>query len=187
MKTGTKSVLFGVHAFWYHPITVWLAWRKLYGRWPGFWESIAIFVHDLGYFGKAKMDSTEGEWHPIVGARLLHKLYMHTHRGNDAQERAEELFWFVLLHSRYLSARLCKQPSDLCWADKLSMSFDPAWWYLFRARLSGEIAEYREQAREKISLAWPDERWFKWCREKCAKDAREKRVAFPRKHDKVGL
>ena len=52
MKIGTRSVLFGAHAFWLHPWFVAAAWWKLYGfPWdPRLW--VAFFLHDLGYFGK---------------------------------------------------------------------------------------------------------------------------------------
>ena len=48
MKVGTKSVLFGAHAFWLHPFFVAVAWTRLYGfPWdPRLW--VAFFVHDLG-------------------------------------------------------------------------------------------------------------------------------------------
>jgi hypothetical protein len=137
------------------------------------------------------MDSAEGEQHPYVGAWVVWYLYMWAHSftrdRRAALDRAEDLFFLVLLHSRYLCAKGNKQPSDLCWADKLSMSYDPQWFYLLRARASGEIHEYREGAREIVSLVWPDEYWFTWCRNKCARDAHEKRVAKPRNHATVGL
>jgi hypothetical protein len=70
MKTGTKSVLFGVHAFWFHPITVALAWRWLYGRWPQWWQAIVILLHDTpGYWGCDDMDGECGRMHPELGAR----------------------------------------------------------------------------------------------------------------------
>jgi hypothetical protein len=69
MKTGTKSVLFGVHAFWFHPITVALAWRRLYGRWPQWWQAIVILLHDVGYWGCDDMDGECGRLHPERGAR----------------------------------------------------------------------------------------------------------------------
>lgn len=54
MKTGTKSVLFGAHCFFIHPLFVALAWWKLFGfPWdPRLW--VAFFVHDLGYWGCEK-------------------------------------------------------------------------------------------------------------------------------------
>src|SRR5688572_8618904 len=70
MKRGTLSVLFGVHQFLWHPITVLRAWRHLYGRWPKWHWIIAILCHDLGYWGKPNMDGPEGQTHPEAGAEL---------------------------------------------------------------------------------------------------------------------
>lgn len=39
-----------------------------------------------------------------------------------------------------------KQPSRLCWADKLSVKYDPWWFYILRAWVSGELHEYRQEA-----------------------------------------
>lgn len=72
MKTGTKSILYGAHCFFLHPIFVAVAWVKLFGwTWdPRVW--VAFFVHDLGYWGKPNMDGTEGETHPELGAKIMH-------------------------------------------------------------------------------------------------------------------
>lgn len=71
MKVGTKSVLFGAHCFFIHPIFVFWAWWKLYGfSWnPLLW--VAFFVHDLGYWGKPNMDGPEGESHVELGAKIM--------------------------------------------------------------------------------------------------------------------
>ena len=83
MKIGTKSLLFGAHAFWWHPAFVAMAWYKLYG-WhyvtyktklsPPLVTSLrdwrlwlAFVVHDWGYWGCSDMDGKQGEWHPLVG------------------------------------------------------------------------------------------------------------------------
>ena len=75
MRVGTKSVLFGAHAFWLHPWLVALAWTRLYGfPWdPRLW--VAFFVHDLGYWGKPNMDGRPGESHPFWAARLMGRLF----------------------------------------------------------------------------------------------------------------
>src|SRR5437870_4037739 len=47
MSIGTKSVLFGAHCFFLHPLFVALAWTRLYG-FPRDWRLyLAFFVHDL--------------------------------------------------------------------------------------------------------------------------------------------
>jgi hypothetical protein len=133
MKTGTKSLLFGVHQFIWHPITVWLAWRRLYGC-PSWRECVCIVVHDWGYWGCAEMDGPCGSLHPKRGATIARNLF------------GEKYAQLVMWHSRSLARRFGTEPSKLCWPDKLSMIYDPQWFYLIRARLSGELAEYRENA-----------------------------------------
>ena len=71
MRVGTKSVLYGAHAFYLHGFFVARAWWILYG-FP--WDVrlwIAFFIHDLGYLGKPNMDGEEGECHPFWAARVI--------------------------------------------------------------------------------------------------------------------
>jgi hypothetical protein len=75
VSVGTRSVLFGVHAFWLHPFFTAEAWRQIYG-FP--WDVrlwVAFFVHDLGYWNKNNMEGPEGETHVYVGARILSWLF----------------------------------------------------------------------------------------------------------------
>jgi hypothetical protein len=162
MKTGRKSLLFGVHQFIWHPITVWLAWRNLYGR-PSFKESICIIIHDWGYWFTPNMDGPEGEKHPEVGARIAGKLF------------GKEYYNLVLLHSRHYARLIDKDPSRLCWADKLSILYDPKWFYLIRAISSGEIHEYRQHASHQIPLTASHSIWFDWLKPKFIKLAAERR------------
>jgi hypothetical protein len=160
MKLGTKSVLYGVHAFWLHPFFVAVAWTRLYGfPWdPRLW--IAFLVHDIGYVGKPNMDGEEGEMHPLVGARIMSWLFdspkpTHdwSHVGVPRAGRETEWFgrWgqFVLFHSRFLAKRSGFPYSRLCVADKLALAITPAWIYLPMARATGEIHEYMAQARHR--------------------------------------
>lgn len=136
MTTGTKSLLFGVHQVLWHPITVLLAWIHLYGL-PNWKELVCIIIHDWGYWGKAKMDDAEGETHPRWAAHKAMKWF------------GVEYFVLCLYHSRHYAKRHNKEPSRLCWADKLSFLYDPWWFYLPRAWLSGELTEYREMAEKR--------------------------------------
>lgn len=153
MTTGTKSLLFGVHQFAWHPVTVWIAWLRLYRRFPSLRVTACIVFHDWGYWGVKEMDGDDGELHPQFGARLAARLFDH-----DGEYKWHD---FCLHHSRYLSKKIGVEPSALCWADKLSMIYDPQWFYLFRARLSGELAQYRANADRRgfIPLAAPDKCW----------------------------
>lgn len=150
MKTGTKSLLFGVHQVLWHPLTVWLAWRKLYGA-PTWRELACIIIHDWGYWGSPEMDGPVGSMHPVRSALMAVNLGL----GFEAHEE-------ILNHSRHLAFKLGHQPSRLCWADKYSMLYDPAWFYLIRARMSGELAEYRQRAADAgfIGLDRPDHEWL---------------------------
>lgn len=151
MKTGSKSLIFGVHQFFWHPVTVWLAWVKLYGDFPSWRETVCIILHDLGYWGCSEMDGLDGELHPYVGANIAGYLF-----GIEYED-------LVLRHSRTLCKNLNVQPSKLCWADKLSMEFDPTWFYLIRARFSGELKQYREMADRSgfIPKEAPDHCWHR--------------------------
>lgn len=134
MKTGTKSVLFGVHCFFIHPWFVALGWWKLYGFPfdPRLW--VAFFVHDLGYIGKRAMDDPEGERHPELGAWIMLRLF------------GAEWHDLCLYHSRFYAKMYQRPPSRLCFADKLVPSLEPWWLYLPRAWASGELWEYLSRA-----------------------------------------
>jgi hypothetical protein len=133
---GTKSILFGVHAFWLHPILIAIAWWRIYGfPWdPRLW--VAFFVHDLGYLGKPNMDGKEGESHPELGARIMSVF------GREWSD-------FCLLHSRYYAKAIDRPVSRLCHADKLVIVIEPSWIYIPRAWLSGELAEFIQVSRHR--------------------------------------
>ena len=139
MKVGTKSVIFGAHSFLIHPFFVAAAWWKLYGfPWdPRLWA--AFFFHDIGYLGKADMDSIEGERHVLLGGHIMGWLFGAKWRD------------FTLCHSRHWAKRLSKPYSKLCVADKLAFVMTPAWLYLPMARASGELAEYMRVASARQS------------------------------------
>lgn len=153
MKIGTKSVLFGAHAFWLHPWFVAWAWWKLYGFPfdPRLW--FAFFLHDVGYWGKPNMDGPEGEKHPELGARLMHALFdrprivveefIGTH-GGVVRKRESNYHWLhlTLFHSRFYAKQVGRLPSRLCAADKLASYLTPWWIYLPMVKATGEIQEY---------------------------------------------
>ena len=169
MKTGTKSLLFGVHQFIWHPVTVLIAWIWLYKRFPSWRELICMFVHDWGYWGKTNMDDEDGEKHPELGANIALKLFGDS---NDCY-----YYYLCLLHSRHYARKFGSTPSPLCWADKASIAFEPRWFYLLRARLSGELKEYRKisAAAGFIPLTDSNREWFFWIKTKQIMMGREKR------------
>lgn len=134
MKIGTKSILFGAHCFFLHPIFVFVAWWKLYGfpYDPRLW--VAFIVHDLGYWGKPNMDGPEGELHPYFGANVMKRLF------------GQKWFDFTLYHSRFLAKKEGAQFSKLCVADKYAIVLTPSWLYLPMVIATGEIKEYMKDA-----------------------------------------
>lgn len=132
---GTRSVLFGAHQFLLHPWFVAWGWWTLFGfPWdPRLW--VAFFVHDLGYLGKPNMDGPEGESHPILGGRIMARLF------------GLKWYAFSVYHSRFLAGQHGVPLSPLCYADKMAIVLTPWWIYLPLTRLTGEGDEYRERAR----------------------------------------
>lgn len=153
MKIGTRSVLFGVHQFIWHPLTVGLAWRRLFNVWPSWRQWVCIAVHDLGYWGKPNIDGAEGRTHPEVGAAIAEYLL----DGGYGD--------FTLYHSREYAKLHHARPSELCWADKYSVLCEPRWFYLLRARLSGEVAEFKANAPAAVRDL-SDLKWLDWYRNK---------------------
>lgn len=151
---GTRSVLFGAHCFFIHPIFVFIAWCKLYGFPfdPRLW--VAFFVHDLGYWGKPNMDGEEGERHPEFGAKIMHKLFdKATNRVYDRYQKyshtmySRKWYYFILYHSRFLAKKENNgEVSKLCIADKLAICLTPAWLYIPMVNWTGEIKEYMKLA-----------------------------------------
>lgn len=133
VSTGTKSLLFGVHQFLWHPIMVLRAWILLYGL-PNFQEMVCIFVHDWGYAGKKSMDGEDGVLHPELGARIAGRLFGRKYEA------------LVLGHSRTYCRLHGITVSKLSHADKLSIIYEPRWFYILRARASGELTEYRDES-----------------------------------------
>lgn len=177
MKVGTKSILFGVHAFWFHPITVFIAWFKLY-RMPNWKELICIFIHDLGYYGKSDMDGYDGETHPLFAALWAGK-HLDTYAVYSLPGKAVSYYELCLYHSRSCAKKYESEPSKLCWADKLCIKYDPWWFYLLRARLSGELFEYYGDAVKSglLPVNSTYHEWFEWARERGIRAARTKNAA----------
>lgn len=77
MHQGTVSVLIGVHSI-VHSITVLIAWRIIYKRWPRGWEAACIFLHDVGHWGLQYLDSyAEKCEHWRRGAEIAGRLFGH--------------------------------------------------------------------------------------------------------------
>lgn len=152
MRVGTRSVVFGVHALWWHGFTVLLAWRRLYKQWPSWPILLAILLHDIGYWGLPNIDGPEGKRHPFRGARWTARLVILLEHGYWLQCplfdgcEGSFIYYFTAAHSRDVAAMLGADVSKLYAADKASILYDPKWWYLCRAKLSGEIREFKSHA-----------------------------------------
>ena len=101
------------------------------------------------------MDGPDGKQHPYAGARIG-KMFTRFFGARECDAAYVEAL--ILGHSRFFCESECKKISDLCDPDKLSVLYDPAWFYWLRGKLSGEIEEYwrREEERRHqcISSAW---------------------------------
>ena len=166
MKVGTKSLFWGVHQVFLHPIFVAIAWNRLYGWYPDhcyrswsldlpkYWLSLILcfIVHDWGYFGLSEMDGPEGDKHPVFGAQIAH-LCLDQDKTMDSTKLKSDLesiskwYYFCICHSRFYAKKLGLQPSKLCMADKLCIVYYPDWLYLLLGNLSGEIKEYMADAK----------------------------------------
>jgi hypothetical protein len=147
MRLGTKSLLYGGHCFFIHPLFVARAWWILYGfPWdPRLW--VVFFLHDIGYLGKNDIDGEDGERHPELGAKIAGFLF------------GPEWGNFCLRHSRSYSKRMGVEPSRLNLADKLSIAITPCWLYLPMARATGEITEYIKRSK---TGHYPSDRGQDW-------------------------
>ncbi len=134
VKQGSWSVLFGCHSI-IHSLVVIVAWRKLYGSFPKWWQLLCIFLHDVGHWGKQYLDDYEAKkQHAILGAKLAKRLF--GQKGYD----------FVAGHNPYNSS----PKSQLYDPDKYSWVIAPVWWMmsntLFEPKLKRKGSTRRESA-----------------------------------------
>jgi len=170
MKIGTKSLLIGAHQIFLHPITVTLAWIELYGL-PSWKELICICIHDWGYWNCSDIDGVgQGADHPFLAARIAYE-YLDNNVGWMA--RGDSYSALCLYHSREIANEYKTKPSKLCWADKLSVKFDPWWLYLPRVILSGEIKEFRILAEKlgEVPNSASNKEWYLWAQKRMIRKA----------------
>jgi len=135
MKVGTRSLLFGIHQFFVHPITVAISYYRIYGFPidPRLW--VAFVVHDWGYWGCDEMDGPGGREHPQLGYRIMKALF-----GHDWGQ-------WTRCHSREYCKLHGLVPSTLCVADKAAITVLPTNVYLAIACLTGELDEYMKSSK----------------------------------------
>jgi hypothetical protein len=177
MKLGTRSVLYGYHAFWFHPWTVAIGWWKLYrlrrvrigtvaktgalgvtlavpvyASLLNYRLWLAFFLHDLGYWGKPNMDGAEGETHPEWAAKKMRGWF------------GESWGTLCLYHSRFYAKRDNAKVSALCYADKLAITFYPEWLMVRLVSWTGEVKEYMKDAKRLNEMDAPPPSVLEWFR-----------------------
>lgn len=146
MTQGTKSFLFGCHQFFLHPLWVFIAWRKHFGRYPKFWEAVCILIHDVGIVGRQYLEPGGKKGHWKEGAYW-----------------ALQLFGYKGLSLCAGHTRESRSPrSDLFWADKKSWLVAPRWWlwsnYYLERFGNGSVSrppEWREMVRRNLERENP--------------------------------
>lgn len=109
------------------------------------------------------MDGVEGELHPEFAADIALDYLDDPWGAFTPFSVTANYSKLCLYHSRHYAKRSGVEPSRLCWADKLSIKYDPWWFYLFRAKLSGELTEYRTLHASMGEMEFKSDReWFEW-------------------------
>lgn len=162
MTLGTKTLLFGVHQIFVHPLLVLISWIKLYKSFPSFKELVCIFIHDWGYWGMKSLKCAEGDTHPQLGAKIACWLF-----GREWGD-------FILGHSSFYIARNGIPESKLLAPDKYWHCIIPLWMYKLLSVPSGEFAHYRglRHARQVSDLGASDQEWWDKLQKVCMDKAK---------------
>ena len=132
MKQGTVSVLFGCHSI-IHSMMVTIAWHKLHGHWPRFWQFVCILLHDIGHWGKNYLDNyDEKKAHALLGAAIAWQLF--GDKGYD----------LVAGHNEYNG----HPRSELYEPDKYSWVIAPLWWMMSNAVFERKLQRNGSTIRE---------------------------------------
>jgi hypothetical protein len=148
MKTGSKSILFGIHNPIIHYMFMLSAWVKLYWgdkeKLTDLLDSrlhLCFLLHDIGYWGCEEMDGESGSNHPYMGANIVRKMFGDKwgnfclfHSGTTVQTEQANYMMSGYGHR--------PEPSDLYAVDKLASALYPPWLYKLLSRWSGEWKEY---------------------------------------------
>lgn len=167
MRIGTRSVLFGAHCFFIHPLLIAYGWYKAYGFRRVFIGTRLVpdFIEDNA--GRRwPLHATRDVFASLLDPRLWLAFVVHdlgyigkpnmdgpegeTHPefGARIMRRLCGDAWgdLVLLHSRYYAKRRASDVSPLCFADKWVIVVEPSWLYLPRVWASGELREFLDVA-----------------------------------------
>lgn len=173
LPIGTRSVFYGVHCFFLHPLFIAAGWWKAYGTAPVLVG--ARLIDTTAERLDARNSIVREEWQRVYTSLLDPRLWLaflvhdlgylgkpnmdgpegetHPELGARIMRRLFGEPWgeFVLTHSRYYAKQLGREPSALCLADKWVFLLEPAWLYLPRARWSGELEEYLDVAQHRAA------------------------------------
>jgi len=140
---GTRSLLLGGHQFVIHPVSVAIAWRRIYGHWPiTLPYYVAFLVHDWGYWGCPDMDGPRGKEHPERGAQIMFRLFDPHCQEIDSPDAISWYEW-TGCHSRAWAKLFMRDPSTLAAPDKLATRQIPTLLLALLYALSGEWREYK--------------------------------------------
>lgn len=149
MIIGRRSLLFGCHQFVLHPLFTAAGWIKLYGRPGDMFLWLAFIIHDWGYWGMRVIDGDDDD-HPRIMVRKINRLMSlvgYYRMPLWLFDRFLLLRKEIFLHSRSFSKTVGRDPSRLCWADKLGTAMMPSWLWAALALASGEGFVYLDNAR----------------------------------------
>lgn len=133
---GTVSVLVGCHSP-FHSILVCIAWKKIHGKFPRFWETLCIFLHDIGHIGKNYLDDYEQKkQHWKAGARIAGFLFgpkgydlvaghdIHGDRPESKMYRPDKYSWHIsprwwLWLNIFFERKLCRP--GMTWMESVNL------------------------------------------------------------------
>ena len=139
MKQGTWSVLFGCHSI-IHSIVVIVAWRKLYGSLPNWWQVWCILLHDIGHWGKDYLDDYElKKRHGELGAKIAGKLF------------GKKGFDLINGHNVYQQ----ENRSLLFNPDKYSWVIAPLWWMISNTYVEPKLIR-RDSTRKESAVMFKE-------------------------------
>jgi len=145
MRQGTVSIILGCHSL-VHSLIVFVAWCRLYHSPPNVWQTVCIFLHDIGHWGKDYLDDYEQKkQHAELGAKVSRFLF--GRKGYD----------LVIGHNPYDGS-----PKSLLHdPDKYSWVIAPVWWMITNTLFEPKL-QRRGSSRKESALMFKDAMKENW-------------------------
>lgn len=124
MTEGTKSILLGCHSI-LHSFWIWVAWRKIYGKYPNWWQTLCILLHDVGYAGKNYLTEKNNDGHELAGAKIALRLLAPI----DIVIAAKAYLTIIGHRSNNHIRSKLEMPDDYSWI------IAPMWWLRWNHRI----------------------------------------------------